>query len=73
MCVRFIITYFCYLNGVVTLPSAQAQRPTPIVTSGIGSWLTCLEAMGYLATLTNWCARHRSRAHVISCRTPVLT
>jgi Calcium-activated chloride channel len=36
--------------------STQARRPCPTIASNIGSWYTCLEAMGFVATVTNWCA-----------------
>eukprot|EP00611_Tribonema_gayanum_P017108 TRINITY_DN2965_c0_g1_i1.p1 TRINITY_DN2965_c0_g1~~TRINITY_DN2965_c0_g1_i1.p1 ORF type:complete len:919 (-),score=417.99 TRINITY_DN2965_c0_g1_i1:786-3542(-) len=51
---------FAYVNNVAEYKIdlhalKQARRPTPVVASSIGTWITCLEAMGFFATLTNCC------------------
>ncbi|KAG5191948.1 calcium-activated chloride channel-domain-containing protein [Tribonema minus] len=51
---------FAYVNNVAEYKIdlhalKQARRPTPVVASSIGTWITCLEAMGFFATFTNCC------------------
>jgi len=51
---------FAYLNNLAEYKIdlrnlLKARRPRPVASSSIGSWMTCLEAVGYLATLTNCC------------------